>query len=590
VPPELAEHTGYEIVRELGRGGMGVVYLARNLLMDRLEVLKVMNKSQVGRPEAIERFIQEIRSAARLNHPNVATAYSTHLVGEQLVLAMEYVEGDDLGKIVKNRGALPIPFSCFCAREAALGLQRGHELGLVHRDIKPSNLILCRQGKRSFVKIVDFGLAKAKAETPTERGLTATNQMMGTLGFTAPEQLRDARSADTRADIYSLGCTLYCLLTGATPFQGNSAYEVFIAQETGGVKPLRAVRSELPAQLEEIVAKMMSKNPEGRFRQPSDVAEALFPFMNAPSKAAPGGEKVPAQPPAGDVAPPTAGGAVPDTKVTITGKAMQPTMRDLQDDVPETPAPARRPEGRVTKEPGRVEQPTMVAKRSRQVKRQPPWLLALPVGIVLLAVLGAGAFFLREKPPNGRIVVENVPADAEVRAAGERLNWTRDGGTVTATAVSDGQHRVKVLRKDQEIWAQDVTIAPGSDLVVIKAEVPVHPAPVPPPEPSKPTKDAARAAEALRPTVQTPSRPTLPAQASHPDAPPPAEQGGLRPPPPRPGEQPPPPPDGRGPPPPLDPWGRPLPPPPDKRGPGQPPPRPQAPAAGRPGFPRPGGQ
>ena len=259
VPPELAEHTGYEIVKELGRGGMGVVYLARNLLMDRLEVLKVMNKAQVGRPEAIERFIQEIRSAALLNHPNVATAYSAHLIGEQLVLAMEYVEGDDLGKIVKKRGPLPIPFSCFCAREAALGLQRGHELGLVHRDIKPSNLILCRQGKRSFVKIVDFGLAKAKAETPADRGLTATNQMMGTLGFTAPEQLRDARSADTRADIYSLGCTLYCLLTGATPFQGNSAYEVFIAQESGGVRPLRTVRPEVPAEVAEIVAKMMSK-------------------------------------------------------------------------------------------------------------------------------------------------------------------------------------------------------------------------------------------------------------------------------------------------------------------------------------------
>src|SRR5260370_262867 len=132
VPPELAAHDGYEIVRELGRGGMGVVYLARNQLMHRPEVLKVLNKSLVGQPGAVERFLQEIRSAARLNHPNVATAYNALQLGDLLVLAMEYVEGEDLGKVVKARGALPVANACYYAQQAALGLQRGHELGLVH--------------------------------------------------------------------------------------------------------------------------------------------------------------------------------------------------------------------------------------------------------------------------------------------------------------------------------------------------------------------------------------------------------------------------------------------------------------------------
>jgi serine/threonine protein kinase len=203
VPPELAELSGYEIVRELGRGGMGVVYLARNKLIDRPEVLKVMNKALVGRPEAVLRFLQEIRSAGQLLHANVATTFSAHQLNDLVVLAMEYVEGDDLAKVVRERGPLPIPNACFCVHQAALGLQRGHELGLVHRDVKPGNILLGKQGNRPVVKVIDFGLAKAKSEVPAQRELTGTNQMMGTPGYSAPEQLYDAKSADTRSDVYA---------------------------------------------------------------------------------------------------------------------------------------------------------------------------------------------------------------------------------------------------------------------------------------------------------------------------------------------------------------------------------------------------
>jgi serine/threonine protein kinase len=279
VPKELAELTSYEVVRELGRGGMGVVYLARNKLMDRLEVLKMVNKAQVGRPEAIERFLQEIRTAARLIHPNVATAFSVHALGDLLVLAMEYVEGEDLAKVVRLRGALPVANACYYIYQAALGLQRGHESGMVHRDIKPGNLLLTKQGKRDVVKIVDFGLAKAKTEMPEDRDLTGTNQMMGTPGYTAPEQLLDAKSADIRADVYSLGCTLYCLLTGSRAFQGNSIYQVLLEQEKGLVPPLREYRPDLPDGLQEVVSRMMAKEPADRFQTPADLARALVPFF-----------------------------------------------------------------------------------------------------------------------------------------------------------------------------------------------------------------------------------------------------------------------------------------------------------------------
>ncbi len=278
-PPELANLQGYEIVKELGRGGMGVVYLARNKLINRFEVLKVMNRALVGRPEAVERFLQEIRSAGQLNHGNVAATFSAYQLGDLLVLAMEYVEGDDLAKVVHQRGALPIPRACYCVHQAATALQRGVELGMVHRDIKPSNILLAKQGKRLVVKVIDFGLAKAKSEVTNDHDLTRTNQMMGTPGYSAPEQLNDAKSADTRADIYALGCTLYHLLAGEPPFRGTSALAIVLAQEAQTVRPLREVRPEVSEGLAQVVARMMAHKPEERFGQPGQVAAALLPFI-----------------------------------------------------------------------------------------------------------------------------------------------------------------------------------------------------------------------------------------------------------------------------------------------------------------------
>jgi formylglycine-generating enzyme required for sulfatase activity len=279
VPAELAGLQGYEIVKELGRGGMGVVYLARNKLVDRPEVLKVMSKALVGRPAAVERFLQEIRSAGQLIHGNVATTFSAHQLGDLLVLAMEYVEGDDLAKVVRQRGPLPVANACYCVHQAATALQRGFELGLVHRDIKPSNILLAKQGKRQVVKVIDFGLAKARSEVSTDRDLTGTNQMMGTPGYSAPEQLNDAKTADTRSDIYALGCTLYYLLAGAPPFKGNNALAIALAQEAGDVRPLREVRPEVPEGLARLVARMMAREPAERFGQPGEVVAALLPFV-----------------------------------------------------------------------------------------------------------------------------------------------------------------------------------------------------------------------------------------------------------------------------------------------------------------------
>ena len=258
---------------------MGVVYLARNKLMDRLEVLKVVGGHLMGRQGIVDRFLGEIRNAARLEHPNIVMAYAVVRLDESIAFAMEYVEGQDLAEHVKASGRLSVANACSYIYQTALGLQHAHERGMVHRDIKPNNLVLTRQGNRAIVKVLDFGLAKVTSERTHDTGLTHEGQMLGTPDFIAPEQTVDARSADIRADIYSLGCTLYYLLTGGPPFKARSLYELLQAHHSMDATPLNLARPEVPFEVAAIVAKMMAKEPERRFQTPAEVAKALTPYF-----------------------------------------------------------------------------------------------------------------------------------------------------------------------------------------------------------------------------------------------------------------------------------------------------------------------
>jgi serine/threonine protein kinase len=298
-PPELANHPDFELIKELGQGGMGTVYLANNRMMDRPEVLKVISKALLDRPGALERFQQEIRSAAKLAHPNIVAAYSVLRPGDLLVFAMEYVRGQDLSQVVKARGALPVANAAFYIHQVALGLQHAHEKGMVHRDIKPNNLMLAIEGKKHVVKILDFGLAKATSEKAGETGLTKSGQMLGTPDYVAPEQTLDAHKADIRADIYSLGCTLYFLLSGGPPFQETSLYAILEAHHKRDPTPLNLVRPEVPVELAMVVAKMMAKDPTKRYPTPIEVAKALVTFFKlSQSVAMPPSDAGQSQPPA----------------------------------------------------------------------------------------------------------------------------------------------------------------------------------------------------------------------------------------------------------------------------------------------------
>ncbi len=275
IPQPLREQNKYRVVRLLGRGGMGAVYEAYHELMDRHVAIKVINPSLVDHPAALARFDQEVKSAAKLDHPNVCHAYDADEFGSLRVLVMEFVPGRSLENFLAERGRLSVVEACRLVRQAMIGLDHAHARGMVHRDLKPQNLMLTPDGK---VKILDFGLAKIAIERQQAQGLTRTNALMGTPHYLAPEQALDAAQADIRADIYSLGCTLYCLLAGAPPFDHGTEMKVLLAHQHEAPRPLHELLPDVPSELSALVDRMLAKSPSARPQTPKEVAQALLPF------------------------------------------------------------------------------------------------------------------------------------------------------------------------------------------------------------------------------------------------------------------------------------------------------------------------
>jgi eukaryotic-like serine/threonine-protein kinase len=269
----------YRILDRLGEGGMGQVFKARHGSMDRVVALKAIRKDRLSDPAAVERFYREVRAVAQLSHPSIVTAFEVGQAGDTHFLAMEYVEGIDLARLVQQSGPLPVAQACEYIRQAAVGLQHAHERGLVHRDIKPGNLMVARPNpdEPPVVKILDFGLARFERESTQAGRLTQLGWIVGTVDYVAPEQARDARGADTRADVYGLGCSLFYLLTGGPPFPGDDIVEKISARVLGEAPSVRQGRPEVSPALERVLARMMARSPAGRYQTPGEVAEALEP-------------------------------------------------------------------------------------------------------------------------------------------------------------------------------------------------------------------------------------------------------------------------------------------------------------------------
>jgi serine/threonine protein kinase len=280
----------YRLLDWIGSGGMGQVYLAEHVVLNRLAALKVLPLQLARDPWFLENFYKEARAVAALNHANIVRAHDIDQSGNLHFLVMEYVDGASFQHIVNERGPLDFTRAAHYVSQAALGLQHAHEVGLVHRDIKPGNLLLNRQG---IVKILDMGLAcfARRACQSTGRPNGFDRRVVGTDDYLAPEQVVDSDDVDIRADIYGLGATFYFLLTGQPPFGDVSLpHHKLISHVTRRPRPVRERRPEVPEALSAALDRMLAKNPWERFQTPRELVKALEAWTAQPIEPPPPAE------------------------------------------------------------------------------------------------------------------------------------------------------------------------------------------------------------------------------------------------------------------------------------------------------------
>ncbi|HEY2911217.1 MAG TPA: serine/threonine-protein kinase, partial [Gemmataceae bacterium] len=265
----------YLILDQIGVGSNGQVYLAEHSSMRRLVALKVFPTYAWDDDNAKERFLREARAAAALDHPNIVRVFDLCQEGRILTLVMEYVEGISLQALVAKFGPLDVAAACHYARQVAFGLQHAHELGYVHRDIKPANLLLDRAG---VVRILDLGIVRSEAEASAGLTQKMDGSILGTADYVAPEQAVDSSNVDVRADLYSLGATLYFLLSGRPLFPEGRTAQKLMWQQNKEPIPIDRLRPEMDAGLAAVIHTMLQKRPDDRYKNVHEAFEALAPW------------------------------------------------------------------------------------------------------------------------------------------------------------------------------------------------------------------------------------------------------------------------------------------------------------------------
>jgi serine/threonine protein kinase len=268
----------YRLLDRIGMGGMGQVYLAEHATMRRRVAVKVLPPNRSENPFARERFLREARAAAHLEHPNIVRAHDLETDGEVTFLVMDYIEGATLHDLVMRRGPQPVARVAHFVKMVAEGLRAIHERQLVHRDIKPANLLMDRHGT---VRLLDLGLVRSELDDDAlTRGEGA--KIVGTADYLAPEQAVSSSKVDGRADLYSLGCTAYFLLTGTPPFQFDKLSQKLIAHQAQDPKPLHLVRPMIPVEFSVVIMKLLAKKPEQRWQSAAELLAALEPWTREP--------------------------------------------------------------------------------------------------------------------------------------------------------------------------------------------------------------------------------------------------------------------------------------------------------------------
>ncbi|HIQ22695.1 MAG TPA: DUF1080 domain-containing protein [Planctomycetes bacterium] len=448
----------YVVLDEIGRGGMGQVFKARHRTMERVVALKVLPSQAVSSPQAVKRFQREVRAAARLIHPNIVTAFDAGEHEGVHYLVMEYVEGQDLGRLVAERGPLGVEEALDYVIQAARGLEYAHRQGVVHRDIKPGNLLVDRRGR---VMVLDMGLARlGVGEGPSEESaLTGTGQLMGTCDYMAPEQAEDTHHVDARADIYSLGCTLYRLLTGRSPYQGKTLVQVLVAHREAPIPSLREVRPDVPERLQSVFRKMLAKDPEQRYQSMGELIEALESCRAGRPVA-----RAAVQEPVGD-------------------QALSSFLRALAGESGGRVRPAARKETIPTRPGGETAGGRFGRLLGVGRGRKAPYAAAAVAAVGAVVALALVVFWPRAPGGAGR------PATASEAMAEVIIPWPAaqrndarlqiDGASVEVDASVDridpdqlklalapGQHRIRIARRGYETFERGFSLAPGERLVL----------------------------------------------------------------------------------------------------------------------------
>jgi eukaryotic-like serine/threonine-protein kinase len=277
----------YKLLDFIGHGGMGKVFLCEHLLLHRLVAIKLLQLTpgEAGSDAAtrtLERFYREARAVAALDDPNIVHLYDVDRAGHNPFMVMEYVDGNNLHAVVADHGPLDPARAAHYVAQAARGLHHAHQAGLIHRDVKPANLMLDRAG---VVKILDLGLARFYQDPARNQNITARYDkkiVIGTVDFMAPEQAEDSSAVDARSDVYSLGCTLYFLLTRKVPFPDRTVPQKMYAHQTKAPAPVSEITPGVPGELLEVLDRMMAKDPNERYQTPAEVEQALAPWTATP--------------------------------------------------------------------------------------------------------------------------------------------------------------------------------------------------------------------------------------------------------------------------------------------------------------------
>ncbi|MCA9008161.1 MAG: protein kinase [Planctomycetaceae bacterium] len=425
----------YILMDPIGAGGMGQVFKAEHRRMKRFVAVKLLPHATLKDKATIARFEREVEAAAKVSHPNIVAALDADCANGVHFLVMELVEGCDLSALVKRSGPLPVDQAVSYILQAARGLEAAHAAGIIHRDIKPANLLLDTNGT---VKILDMGLARFNGDGDQydQAELTTTGAIMGTVDYMAPEQAVDTKTADARADIYSLGCTLYYLLTGKATYQGDNVMMKLLAHRETAIPSLKQLRADMPDQLEVIFRKMVAKKVKDRYQSLTNVIADLQRWNIA--------------------------NELNIVKPEPIASNSEKTLTDFLKDMPldSTPTVPRRKAAR-----------PMTGAETGSRNR-------LAIGASLFGVLILfGVLFVRLKTKDGILVVTVNEPDAEVLVLSEegKVEISKDGRDgIISISVDPGKHRLRVQKDGFAIFGQDFEIEAGGTRPITAQLVPLE--------------------------------------------------------------------------------------------------------------------